>query len=640
MKSLVNVSVTAYGKNEWQLLSYETTEQLVAGDIVEVPFGKKKSLGVVIETDVTTHSDISIKSVITKLELIHPLPAYLLTLAQWMSRYWLASPQAVWRTILPSKPATKPRRSLKQKNHHKPKPLNQLSTIQRNAYHTIQANPASLLHGITGSGKTEIYLQLIQDALKDGKSSIVLVPEIMLTTQLQDRLEQHFTNVLMFHSGITVATRRKLWLECLEKSKRQPLVVIGARSALFVPLHNLGLIVIDEEHEPSYKQESAPRYDTVITAGEIARITGAKLVLGSATPSLRSYYLCKKDRLAYVPLNKRHNSTLPKTTIVDMRQQEQTLISTVLEEAVSRHLAQHKQVMLFLNKRGSARALICQDCGATTQCPHCHIALHYHADMGKLLCHYCGYSQAPSAVCTNCHNNNMRFVGDGTKKLEQLTHSLWPEANIARIDKDSVTPDLIQSIYRDMQDQKIDIIIGTQMINRGLDIANLTLVGIVDADAALQIPDFTASERCFQLISQAAGRAGRRDIVGEVIIQTHMPQNTIIISASEHNYDAFYQQEIQSREQLVYPPFCYLVKLQYVHTNPALAQKHANSLYAELQNVSGIKTLGPTTHSRRTLQRQTVVQIIIKSKSRKQLITLARQLPQGWYADFDPITLL
>ena len=632
-----------YANTQMRQFYYSTKlDDVVVGDIFQIKFGKNNALGIV--RSITTKKPFginNIRSLGAKINMPSSIPRYYLLLADWMSDYYVASSKATWGCLLPS--------SLRAKSHQKTatkkltkkvKKLNQLSSDQSKALVSINKSNTTLLHGITGSGKTEVYLHAIANNIGNSKSTILLVPEIMLTTQIENRLHEHFENVITLHSGLSVATRKRLWLECLEKSKSEPVVIIGARSALFTPLHNLGLIIVDEEHEPSYKQESSPRYDAVTAAAQISKLTKSKLILGSATPSLRSYYLSRLGVINYCELKNRHKSELPEVEIIDVKNEQNSLLSNTLKTEIDKCLRDKLQVLLFLNRRGSARALICNSCAQAVKCTNCNISLNYHGDINKMVCHYCNTKLMPPAKCSSCGSNDLRFVGDGTKKLESEVKSNWPNATLARIDRDNSKLEHLQETYKDFSSGKLDIIIGTQMISRGIDIEKLHLVGIIDADSAMQIPDFCSSERAFSQICQAAGRAGRRSKKGKVIIQTRNPKNSIIKTAAAQNYLSFYESEIASRDKFVYPPHCYLLKLQCAHKEPNKAMIQANRLRKDLESTSKIVVLGPSQHTRRTLDRKTIYQIIVKSKDRKILKAVAANLPAGWTADMDPVSLI
>lgn len=613
------------------------------GDIYKIQFGKRKALGIVRDISASKPSVIKsiklIKPLGSKIALPASIPKYYLDLADWLSEYYVSSSKSVWSCLLPGGIAAAS--TIKSSRPRVPKigKINKLSEDQSRALGLINQSKTTLLHGITGSGKTEVYLHAIAENIKQSNSTILLVPEIMLTTQIEKRLREHFGNVITIHSGLSVATRKKLWIECLGRSLTEPLVIIGARSALFMPLYNLGLIIVDEEHEQSYKQESSPRYDAIAVAAKIASLTDSRLVLGSATPSLRSFYLYRKGIINYCELKNRHKSYLPEVEIIDIEKESSSMISKKLRGEIDGCLKNKLQVLLFLNRRGSARALICNTCAQATKCPTCNISLNYHGDVNKLICHYCNAKSMPPTECSSCGGNDLRFVGDGTKKLESQVRDIWPNARVARVDRDNSALEFLQATYGSFAEGNLDIVIGTQMISRGIDIAKLHLVGIIDADSSMQIPDFSSSERAFSQICQAAGRAGRRSLRGKVIIQTRNPKNAIIQTAAKQDYLAFYESEIASRKEFVYPPYCYLLKLQYAHKDPKKAHTHAQSMIADLGKTSRIVKLGPTEHFRRTLERKTVYQIIVKSKERKILQKIASSLPNGWTSDLDPATL-
>ncbi len=642
MKQLVFVRVDVAnftgldGKTFW----YSCDSAIQRGQVCEVPFGKRASLGVVLETQIGAPKGVpGIKPIHKIYGHIPLLPEYLLTTAEWLKQYYLASPYAVWTTLLPSGLRAKPRKTLDLPTTTQPKPLNKLNTEQQAALKTIiNTKKPSLLEGITGSGKTEVYLHLIKQAIEQNSSAILLVPEIMLTTQLAERLQTHFGDVCIVHSGLSVSERKRLWLNCITQSQSKPLIVVGPRSALWMPLHNLGLIIIDEEHEPSYKQESFLRYNALHVAGHIAQTKPVRLVLGTATPQVTTSYLAEKNYFTVATLHKRHNSSLPTIKIVD-KNEFNGLLSPELTSAITKTLADHKQVLLLLNRRGSASSLICQSCGKATRCPNCDIALSFHGDIARLLCHYCGYKALPPTSCTHC-GGELTFVGSGTQKLVSEITSTWPEANVARLDRDNATWENMQTLFRELQDGTVDIVVGTQMISRGLDIAGLRLVGIVDADSSLAVPDFASSERTYQLLAQTAGRAGRRTELGTVIIQTRNPQQVAIVAAATHNYSLFYQHELTTRKQYAYPPFVYLLKLWYAHANPNLAEQHSAELTKTLKNNRAIRVLGPTPALQKRQSGKYVWQVIVKAKSRQELARVVQILPRGWQAEFDPISVI
>lgn len=423
-----------------------------------------------------------------------------------------------------------------------------------------------LLHGVTGSGKTEVYLQAIAYALEQGKGAIVLVPEISLTPQTVERFKARFSSgklqtlVAVLHSHLSSGERHDEWHKIRQGRAR---IVIGARSAIFAPVDPLGLIIVDEEHEHTYKQEESPRYHARDVAIMRGQMEGAPVVLGSATPSLETYFNCRKGKYALLELPDRvDDQKLPQVRVVDMRQAARKekgtpIFSPQLKEAITQRLERGEQTILFLNRRGYSTSLQCPKCGHVCGCPNCSISLTYHRMEQKLACHICGHSQKVPLVCPNeqCRNAAIRFAGTGTQRVEETLAKLFPNARTERMDADTMKrKDDYRKILGDFRAGKIDILVGTQMIAKGLHFPNVTLVGIIFADLALHQPDFRAGERTFQLLTQVAGRAGRGDIEGEVFVQAFTPFHPSIQFARRHDFKGFYEQELEFREQLKYPP--------------------------------------------------------------------------------------
>lgn len=451
-----------------------------------------------------------------------------------------------------------------------------------------------LLHGVTGSGKTEIYLQAIAHALKKGQGAIVLVPEIALTPQTVERFKARFSSgplqtlVAVLHSHLSTGERHDEW----HKIRRgRAKIVIGARSAIFAPVEPLGLIIVDEEHEHSYKQEEAPRYHARDVAVKRAQLEGAVVVLGSATPSLESYYNAQTGKYHLLQLNVRaDDKKLPLIRVVDMRAEARRgksipVFSHILRDAILSRLEKKEQVILFLNRRGYAASLQCPLCGYVAGCPNCSIALTYHRPAEKLCCHICGHSAPVPASCPElaCRNPAIRYAGLGTQRVEDTLRKLFPSACVQRMDSDSLKrKDDMRRILSDFRTGKIDVLIGTQMIAKGLHFPNVTLVGIVYADMSLHLPDFRAGERTFQLLTQVSGRAGRGDVEGEVIVQSFTPFHPAIQYARRHDFVGFYEQELGFREQLRYPPLARAAMLTLRSRNEDKARITADYLRGEL----------------------------------------------------------
>ncbi len=464
-----------------------------------------------------------------------------------------------------------------------------------------------LLHGVTGSGKTEVYLQAIAHTLEQGKGAIVLVPEISLTPQTVERFKARFSSgklqtlVAVLHSHLSAGERHDEWHKIRQGRAR---IVIGARSAIFAPVDPLGLIIVDEEHEHTYKQEESPRYHARDVAIMRGQMEGAPVVLGSATPSLESYFNCRKGKYTLLQLPERvDDQKMPHVRVVDMRQAARgekgtPIFSPQLKEAITQRLERGEQTILFLNRRGYSTSLQCPKCGHVCGCPNCSISLTYHRLEQKLACHICGHSQKVPAVCPNesCKNPAIRFAGTGTQKVEETLAKLFPDARVHRMDADTMKrKDDYRKILGDFRAGKIDILVGTQMIAKGLHFPNVTLVGIIFADLALHQPDFRAGERTFQLLTQVAGRAGRGDIEGEVVVQAFTPFHPAIQFARRHDFEGFYEQELEFREQLKYPPLGRVALLTLKGRNEEKVKFSAEHLKKALE--SKIQSPKPKTSS-------------------------------------------
>ncbi len=456
-----------------------------------------------------------------------------------------------------------------------------------------------LLHGVTGSGKTEVYLQAIAHALAKGKGAIVLVPEISLTPQTVERFKARFSSgtlqtlVAVLHSHLSAGERHDEWHKIRQGRAR---IVIGARSAIFAPVEPLGLVIVDEEHEHSYKQEEAPRYHARDVAVVRGQMENAVVVLGSATPSLESFYNCKRGKYALLELPERaDNKKMPYVRVIDMRETVRAgraiaVLSPQLKEAITQRLERKEQTILFLNRRGHSTALQCPLCGYVAECPNCSLSLTFHRTEQKLCCHVCGHTDRVPLVCPNekCRNPRIRYSGIGTQKVEETLARIFPQANIRRMDSDVMKrKDDYRKILGDFRTGKIDILVGTQMIAKGLHFPNVTLVGIIYADLALHMPDFRAGERTFQLLTQVAGRAGRGDVEGEVFVQAFTPFHPAIQFARRHDFEGFYEQEIEFREQLKYPPASRIALLTLKGRNEEKVKFSAEHLKREMEKNLG-----------------------------------------------------
>lgn len=435
-----------------------------------------------------------------------------------------------------------------------------------------------LIRGITGSGKTEVYIKLIKDALKEKKGSIFLVPEISLTPQMKERFVREFgEEVAVLHSNISDKDKQREWLNIISGEKK---VVLGARSAIFAPVKNLAYIIVDEEHENSYKQDTNPRYNAKYVAIKKAILEDCKVVLGSATPDVESYYLAKKNQFHLEILDKRYNdASLPEIKLVDMKEEENSFFSRELLKSIRETLLRGEQVILLLNRKGYSTMIQCKDCGHIEECEHCSIKLSYYESTKRLKCNYCGREKRFLGKCSKCGSTNLYFGGKGTEQIEEKLREYF-NVPIIRVDSETARQkDFYEKTYFDFLNKKYDIMIGTQMIAKGLHFPNVTLVGVINGDLILSFPDFRASEKTFQLITQVAGRAGRGDKSGKVIIQTYQPENYVMENIKNSDYEKFYEKEIEMRDILEYPPFSKTINIGFSHTDEKILEEVSNEFF-------------------------------------------------------------
>jgi len=568
------------------------------GCLVKVPFGKTSLQGIVInKLKGSPNFDISKVKPITALYSDSPVISQnLLDLTQWMSRYYLCS----WgEAIFNSLPAF-PKKSVDMT----PVPLtdikasfqHELTPDQVRALTEINdGTQPALLHGVTGSGKTEVYLRKAEEVLSVGKSVIYLVPEITLISQIKLFCENTFKGqVTLIHSKQTPKERREAWVSLKRGEKR---FVLGPRSALFAPVKDLGLIIVDEEHDPSYKQSETPRYHTVKTARRRAEIEGAQLILGTATPSLQTIQLVNEGKAKLVKLNQRiGRSGMASITLIDLKRRKQgQLITEDLQHSITDRLEKKQGTLIFLNRTGFSTQIKCGKCGFFYHCPHCDISLTYHQQVSKLICHYCRYALKPATHCPDC-DGSLEFKGIGTEKLESEICRLFPGARVERIDREVVKKqEHLDKAFKQFRAGEIDILVGTQMITKGLDFKHLTLVGILQADSYLQLPDFKAAERTYQILEQVAGRSGRGDVAGEVILQTYQPDHYSIQSVIKKDFGGFVEKELAHRKEFQYPPHFQMINLTLRGRVESVVTQAAEDLKSELESLEGaaVEILGP-----------------------------------------------
>lgn len=644
------ISPTAIVRADQTTFTYASEIELPVGAIVIIPVGTKQLTGVVMyQVQQPSYATKPITSVLPQ----PPLPLPLIATAQWMSHYYATHLATVWQTLLP-RGLTKKRRSATitsvatpdiapQRTHFLFTPEQQRAI---DAITDMQPGTA-LLHGVTGSGKTAVYIAAAERAMQDGLSSIILVPEIALTSQLVAEFSQHFPHIILTHSRQTEAERHRLWLEALSSS--EPVIVIGPRSALFMPVQQLGLIVIDECHEPSFKQEQSPRYSALRVGSILAQQHEAVLVLGSATPSIADYYMAEhaKRPILTMPRPARADTIKPAVELVDMTKRQHFVrhhfLSDQLLGALEETFAAGNQALIFHNRRGTASVTLCENCGWSAGCPRCFVPLTLHADHHHLSCHICAAQLRVPTSCPECQAADIIHKGIGTKRIEAELRRIFPNKKLARFDADTAANASVDQRYDELKSGAIDLIIGTQVIAKGLDLPQLRTVGVVQADAGLNLPDFSAAERTFQLLAQVVGRVGRSRHATRVIIQTFQPNHPAITDGLAQAYGDFYKRTIAQRRATDFPPFVHLLKLTCTYKTEVAAIRNATSLAATLRQhaAAQVEILGPAPAFYERVRDTYRWQLTIKSPRRHDLVALLTHLPpRHWHYELDPTSLL
>ena len=636
------------------LLTYSFDQNLAPGTIVSIPLGKKTALGIIYrKITAPTDQNFVIKS-INKIVHPIPLPNHLLKSLAWLSSYYL-NPVAKTANLFLPLGIEKNRRKKSSASTFIPQFSNPIQDIASpiaatTTHYQIPLNPAQkqaltelhkikthtkLLHGITGSGKTNIYLELASQVFSSNQSVILLVPEISLTPQLVGRFQEHFgTQVISLHSKLTEAERHLIWQRIHEADQSTPFVIIGPRSALFSPLKNLGLIIIDEAHEPSFYQDTSPRYHALRLASFMAQTLKIDCLLGTATPRVEDYFLAQKNH-AYVALSEKAKSITSQTKIslIDLKDRalftRNRYFSDALLQDIENNLKQHKQTLLFHNRRGSAPLTICEHCGYQVLCPNCLLPLTLHSDSYQLICHTCGHHEPVPSTCPVCHHDSLIHKGFGTKLLESELKKLFKSARIARFDADNATADSLTQNFEAVKNGDIDIIIGTQTIAKGLDLPLLNTVGIVQADANLNLPDYAAEERTFQLITQVIGRVGRGHTdINHVFLQTFQPEHPVILAAKSLDYAKFADYLLKKRQLSHLPPFFYLLRISIVKKTEDLTIKKIMELHRALKKFPDVYLSAPTPSFHEYTPSGYSWQIIVKAKKRDSLTHLIESLNQ------------
>jgi primosomal protein N' (replication factor Y) (superfamily II helicase) len=626
-------------------LTYAFSEPLEVGCIVTVPLQQQKVLGII--TSAVAKPTFNTKEIV-RVVTTTPLPKQLLELHHWLAGYYPAPGGQLLSLFLPSslQQKTKPQAKKPIKTYTPPE-LPPLKSEQEHAIAAILASKSSsLLHGETGSGKTRVYLELAQAAHSGGKSAVILTPEIGLTPQLVDTFKQVFgEQVVIMHSNLTPADRRNAWLKILLST--EPLIVIGPRSALFTPLKNIGLIVMDEAHDAAYKQEQAPHYVASRVAAMLAHLHNARLVLGTATPLITDYYTFKEKGLPIVRMQSLAASQDKADLTVnvvslsdhDLFTRSRWLSNELLEQ-VENNLAQKGQSLIFLNRRGTARLVLCEQCGWQALCPNCDLPLTYHGDTHQIRCHTCGHHEPAPSSCPVCSSPEIVFRSIGTKSIVNELARLFPRAKLQRFDSDNKKAERLEQHYEAVKAGEIDILVGTQLLTKGLDLPRLSLVGIVLADSGLYFPDYTAEERTYQMLTQVIGRVGRGHRAGHVILQTYHAESPAIQAALSGDYESFYTAQLVERQRYGFPPSYYLLKLQCARASRKTAQTTSETLVGELKKLPKIEVIGPSPAFAEKAAGKYTWQIIVKAKERQKLLDVIKQLPANWNYDIDPLHLL
>ena len=618
------------------------------GARVLVPLMRKQVRGIVLrEHTEPVDADFAakIKPILSVSETAPVVSPEQLALWQWMSSYYMCTLGEVMAAALPSGLDNRLLNPPKRRRAHLApydgpiEPMHPLSPAQTKSVDEIvrfwaQGKDIVLLHGVTSSGKTDIYIHLIQSQLEKGKNVLYLVPEIALTTQLTSRLQHIFGDQLtVYHSRFTDAEREELYLA---SARPEPHVVIGARSAVFLPIPNIGLVIVDEEHDPSYKQaEPAPRYHARAAAILLGQIHKAKVLLGTATPSVESYYLAQKGVYGLVTLTERYGGVeLPEIRLVDLKRQYERKemyghFSDQLVARIRETLAEHKQVILFQNRRGYAPQLQCVSCGQPPRCVQCDVPMTLHLRAKELRCHYCGYHAPIPPVCPQC-GGELKSVGFGTERIEDEIQALFPEARVLRMDLDSTrSKTAYQDIINAFSRHECDILVGTQMVTKGLHFDDVRLVAVLNADPLFNQPDFRAYERAFQMLEQVAGRAGRKGTKGEVWIQTFDTKNAVLEMVRNHDYEALYRQQTAEREMFHYPPFHRIIRIQMRDHNAARVQAVAMQLQAHLKQVFGARISSVIIPSVERVQAYTIRELNLRIEQGANIGEAKRRLKES-----------
>lgn len=631
---------------ESDVFTYSSELDIKPGHVVSVPIGKSSAHGVVMkEVEKPTYQTKEITSIIED----QPLPAHTLHIARWIAEYYQTPLATVLQTVLPRGLATKRRQA------KKPLPTSVrdrtkivFNTDQERAIESLmKTTGTSILQGVTGSGKTEVYKEIARQTIKDGRSAIILVPEIGLTQQIIDEFSADFPDAIVTHSQMTEAQRHLAWQKAL--NIKEPVVVIGPRSALFMPVRSIGAIIVDEAHEPSYKQEKSPRYSALRVASVLGAFCDARVIFGSATPLVTDRFTAEANDASVIKLDKRAREDVVKSSVelVDMTKKDNLspyrFFSKKLVQELEQSIALKEQSLIFHNRRGSASTTLCENCGWTALCERCFVPYILHEDSFSLVCHICSTSKKAPTSCPDCSSPDIIHKGIGTKRIESELRRLFPKARIARFDSDNRPNETLSARYSELYNGDIDIIIGTQVVAKGLDLPHLRTVGVMQADSGLSMPDFAASERTFQLLAQVVGRVGRDSRETSVVIQTFQPTHPVIQFGVKQDYERFYEYITKERQRAKFPPYRYLLQLTTVYKTEAGAVRASKNLARELRAKlpKSVEILGPTPAFYERQRDTYRWQLILKSPKRQDLLEAIKYVPKtNWQSELDPTSLI
>lgn len=629
-------------------LTYSSSTPLKSGQVVKITLRARPFIGVVVSS--TEKPSFRVSSIAEVLPEV-VLPRISMQLLEWMRAYYPGPLGQLTQHFVPALLTKLSEKSISKPNEltSNPVDLPTLTEEQSGVMSEIAGSKKTrtyILHGETGSGKTRIYIELARKCQKKSQSVLILTPEISLTAPLKKQFDSIFgeDRVVSLHSNLTITQRKNIWSRLLQY--QEPLIIIGPRSALFAPIPRLGLIVVDESHDQAYKEESSPYYYAPRVASKLSELSEARLIFGSATPLINEYFLARQKGIPLLRMTKPAkpitHRLLPPVIIdmTDKNQQRRGLLSQSLIGEMKSAIKENKQVLLFLNRRGSARSILCQKCGWRSVCENCDNGLTYHQDRHSLLCHTCGYKVSPPNTCPECGSTDILFKSPGTKAVHDELSKLFPDRVVARFDRDNLAGERMEQKYDQVTSGKIDILVGTQILTKGHDLPHLGLVAMLSADSSLEFPDYTSEERSYQLINQLKGRINRGHNPGKLVLQTHQPNSPLINQAIAGKWDDFYAHQLTHRKRLNFPPFVHALKIEASKPTRAGAESSIKKIAADLSKNPSLILIGPSPSYVEKRANKYRWQLIVTSKNRNRLAKIASDISMIYKADLDPLHFL